>query len=326
MKAAILTQIGAPLDVVDLQVPPLQVGHVLVRMQYAAICGAQLNEQDGTKGPDRYLPHLIGHEGCGEVIAIGPGVTTKQVGDQVICHWRPSEGIAAKGPVYDCHGTNVNAGPMACFATECVVSENRLTLCPDWIQPRVAPLFGCALLTSYGVITRDAQVKPGDHVLVFGCGGVGMAIIQMLQLIKTTVIAVDPVPEKRTQAERYCTYATTSPPSGPYDVVIDTTGKSKVIEAAYRLTAQRGKTILVGVPNVSDPIAIDSLPLHFGKLLKGSHGGDAVPHEDIPRIAAFGELNFEELITHEFPLDQINDAFDLVRSGSAGRVLLRMDA
>src|SRR4051812_22814314 len=124
MTAAILTSLRAPLFVTDVILPPLDVGQVHVRMHYAAICGAQLNEIDGSKGPDKFLPHLLGHEGVGTVAAIGPGVTTKAVGDRVILHWRPSEGIAAKGPVYDWNGTKVHAGPMACFASECVVSEN----------------------------------------------------------------------------------------------------------------------------------------------------------------------------------------------------------
>src|SRR6185312_8858860 len=86
MKAAILTELNTPLVVDEIEVPPLDVGHVLVRVQYASICGAQLGEIAGKKGPDRYVPHLLGHEGVGTVEAVGPGVTTKRVGDRVILH------------------------------------------------------------------------------------------------------------------------------------------------------------------------------------------------------------------------------------------------
>ena len=331
MKAAILTELGKPLTVADVwsYTHPL-VGQVLVRVKYAAICGAQLNEIDGVKGPDKYLPHLLGHEGVGEVLDIGPGVKTKAVGDKVILHWRPSEGIAANGSVYDWNGTAVNAGPMACFAEQCIVSENRLTLLPDGIDERVAPLFGCALTTAYGVVTRDADIKPGDSVLVFGCGGVGLPIVQMAAaLVNAFVTISEPQYEKAQKALERGGMAFNPNTSGFYDVVIDTTGNSDVIRAAYDWTKPQGRTILVGVPRHDDPITIHSLPLHFGKVLTGSHGGDSKPHEDIPRLAKLvraGKLNLDGLVTHEFPLEQINDAMALVRSGEAGRVLLRMNS
>jgi S-(hydroxymethyl)glutathione dehydrogenase/alcohol dehydrogenase len=335
MKAAILTELNQPLLVADVELPALGVGQVLVQMQYASICGAQLGEIAGTKGPDKYLPHLLGHEGVGTVLEIGPGVTTKAVGDRVILHWRPSEGIAAAGAIYEWNEPNpwgvagVSAGPMACFAEQCVVSENRLTKLPEGIDPRVAPLFGCALTTAYGVITRDADLKPGQSVLIFGAGGVGLPIVQMAALVNAhPIVVVDPVDAKRDAV--YLRGGQPWPLGHDYfDVVIDTTGKSKVIEDAYRYTAPHGRTILVGVPRHDNPITIHSLPLHFGKVLTGSHGGAAKPHEDIPRLAKLvraGKLNLDGLITHEYALDCINEALDMVRSGDAGRVLVRMGA
>ncbi len=331
MKAAILTELRKPLIVADLDLPSLDVGQVLVKVKYAAICGAQLNEIDGAKGQDKYLPHLLGHEGVGIVQQLGPGVTTKSVGDKVVLHWRPSEGIAAAGALYEWNEPNewgvayCQGGPMACFADQCIVSENRLTLLPDGIDQRVAPLFGCALTTAYGVVTRDAKLQPGESVLIFGAGGVGLAIVMMARLVNAYPIHVeDPVWEKVQAAwQRGAQKLLKS----QYDVVIDTTGRSEVIQEAYSLTKPQGRTILVGVPRHDDPITIHSLPLHFGKILSGSHGGDSKPHEDIPRLAKLvraGLLNLDGLITHEFPLEQVNDAIALVRSGEAGRVLLRM--
>jgi S-(hydroxymethyl)glutathione dehydrogenase/alcohol dehydrogenase len=112
------------------------------------------------------------------------------------------------------------------------------------------------------------------------------------------------------------------------DVVIDTTGRARVIETAYELTHPDGKTILVGVPRKGDNISIYSLPLHFKKVLTGSHGGSADPHIDIPRYVRLlkaGRMTLDGLVTHEFPLDQVNEAIATVRRGEAGRVLLRMD-
>jgi S-(hydroxymethyl)glutathione dehydrogenase/alcohol dehydrogenase len=110
--------------------------------------------------------------------------------------------------------------------------------------------------------------------------------------------------------------------------VIDTTGRAKVIELAYDLTQPDGRTILVGVPRKGDNISIYSLPLHFNKVLTGSHGGDSRPHIDIPRYIGLiraGKMTLDGLVTHEFPLEEVNDAIALVRKGEAGRVLLRMD-
>jgi S-(hydroxymethyl)glutathione dehydrogenase / alcohol dehydrogenase len=111
------------------------------------------------------------------------------------------------------------------------------------------------------------------------------------------------------------------------DVVVDTTGRARVIEQAYDLTHPDGRTILVGVPRKGDNVNIYTLPLHFKKVLKGSHGGDSAPDEDIPRLTRLfrhKKIELDSLITHEFPLERINEALDVVRSGEAGRVLIRM--
>src|SRR5262245_23489710 len=100
MKAAVLVETDKPLVLADLELPQLGVGQVLVKIAFSAICGAQLNEISAVKGPDKFLPHLLGHEGVGTVQATGPGVTTKAVGDRVILHWRPSLGIQSQPPLY----------------------------------------------------------------------------------------------------------------------------------------------------------------------------------------------------------------------------------
>ncbi len=342
MKAAILTQTGSPLKVVELTMPKtLAVGQVRVKIFYSGICGAQIGEIAATKGPDKFLPHCLGHEGVGGVTQIGHGVSTVKVGQRVVLHWRPSDGIQSEPPVYQWRGKRVNAGWVTTFQEQAIVSENRLTPLPDGIALRHAPLLGCALTTAYGVVTRDADIKPGQSVLVFGAGGVGLPIINMAARLVSAhpVVAIDPIREKWHAAIRVGAKAAFAPSipdaellecyCGLFDCVIDTTGRSEVIERAYRLTKPKGKTILVGVPKHDDPIRIDSLPLHFGKLLTGSEGGQSKPHEDIPRLGRLvrsGKLAIDDLFTHEFSLKQINKALDLVRSGTAGRVLLRMNA
>jgi len=343
MKAAILTELKKPLVVADIELPKqLSFGQVLVKIHYSGICGAQLNEIEGAKGPDKFLPHLLGHEGSGVVEAIGPGVKTLSVGDHVVLHWRPGRGLQSETPIYDWQGQKVNAGWVTTFNEKAIVSENRLTVIPKDFGMRLAPLFGCAVTTAMGVINNDAQVKIGQSVVVFGVGGVGLNIVQAASLVSANpIVAIDLIDEKLTMARKFgATHAINAKNNQAIaeqvraivgkngaDVVIDTTGSARVIESAYELTHADGRTILVGVPRKGDNISIYSLPLHFKKILKGSHGGSSEPHLDIPRYIALcqsGKMSLEGLITDEFPLEEINVALDRVRSGQSGRVIIKM--
>ncbi len=141
MKAAILVKTGEPLVLADLHMPELGFGQVHVRIHYSGICGAQINEIDGAKGPDQFLPHLLGHEASGTVLRTGIGVRTVREGDHVVLHWRPSAGLQAEAPKYDWNGRVVNAGWVTTFNDEAIISENRLTVLPPDFDLRLAPLF-----------------------------------------------------------------------------------------------------------------------------------------------------------------------------------------
>ena len=340
-KAAILAQSRAPLIVDEIALPEaLGVGHVLVKVLYSTICGAQLNEIAAAKGPDKFLPHLLGHEASARVIEIGPGVTTVKPDDIVVLHWRPSQGIQCQPPAYKWRDKKLNAGWVTTFNEYAVVSENRMTAIPSNYNLRDAPLLGCAVTTAAGVINNDANVKIGESVVIFGVGGVGLNVVQFANLAGANpIIAIDLVDAKLDMARARGATHVLNPNdvvdveaevrkiagAGGPDKVIETTGAKSVIELAYNLTHADGTCVLVGVP--SEKVSIYTLPIHFNKVLTGSHGGDAVPHVDIPRLIRLieaGRLSFEGLITHEFPLDEINAALDVVRSGTAGRVLLQV--
>ena len=338
-KAAILVESRAPLVVDEVEFPAnLDVGQVLVKVLYTTICGAQVNEIAAAKGPDRFLPHLLGHEASAEVVEIGPGVTTVTPGDTVVLHWRQGRGIQSKTPSYRWQDTKLNAGWVTTFNEYAVVSENRMTVIPSDYDLRTAPLLGCAATTAAGVINNDAKLKIGESIAVFGAGGVGLNIVQFARLAGAhPIVAVDLLDHKLDMARRFgATHVVNSSQhddvgaeirrvvgaDGP-DKVIETTGVKSVIELAYDLTHADGTCVLVGVP--SENVTIYTLPLHFRKVLTGSHGGSAEPHIDIPRLVRLneaGRISFEGFITHEFSLEDINAAFDLVRSGAAGRVLL----
>jgi len=344
IKATILVAQRAPLEVVELDLPEeLSFGQVLVKVHYSGICGSQINEIEGAKGPDKFLPHLLGHEGSGTVVAAGRGVKRVKPGDRVVMHWRQADGVQAEVPAYAWNGRKVNAGWVTTFNNYAIVSENRITPIPRDFDLRLAPLLGCAVTTAIGVVNNDAHVKIGQSVVVFGVGGVGLNIAQAAAMVSAhPIVGIDLVDGKLDMARRFgATHCINSAKVGDLaakirmivgnagaDVVVDTTGNARVIEQAYELTHADGKTILVGVPKKGDNISIYSLPLHFKKVLTGSHGGSAEPHVDIPRyirLIQAGKLSLAGLVTHEFKLEQINEAIAVMRSAEAGRVLVAMD-
>ena len=343
MKAAILAESKQPLVIDDIALPDnLEFGQVLVDIHYSGICGAQINEIDAAKGPDKFLPHLLGHEGSGVVQEVGPSVTTVKKGDHVVLHWRPSKGIQSPTPKYNWNGKTVNAGWVTSFNEQAVISENRLTVIPDDFDMRIAPLFGCAITTAFGVVNNDAQIKVGQSVVIIGVGGVGLNIAQAASMVSAhPIVGVDLLEQKLEMGKKFgLTHGLIGGKeqindsirdivgAQGADVVIETTGNSRIIEQAYELTHPDGKTILVGVPKKGDNISIYSLPLHFNKVLTGSHGGNAVPDIEIPRyirLMEAGKMTLDGLITHEFPLDEINEALDLFRSGEAGRIVINFN-
>ena len=340
MKAAILVESKKPLVVANVDLPKkLEYGQVLVKIFYSGICGAQVNEEiEAAKGPDKFLPHLLGHEGSGVVEKIGDGVATVKPGDHVVLHWRKSKGIQSGVPKYLWKGKQVNAGWITTFNEKAIVSENRLTVIPKDFDMRTAALFGCAVTTGFGVVNNDAKIKIGQSVLIFGVGGLGLNIAYASSMVSAyPIVGIDLHEHKIDLGKKFgLTHGITVKSNNlekeiyniigmkGADVVIETTGIAKVIEQAYQLTASDGKTILVGVPK--EKISIYSLPLFFDKKLTGSHGGSSNPDNDIPRYIRLinnNKMSLKDLITHEFNLEEINKAIDLFRSGKAGRIIIK---
>lgn len=343
MKAAILVSQNKPLVIDQVELPTeLDYGQVLVKVCYSGICGSQLGEIDGVKGEDKYLPHLLGHEGSGEVLEIGPGVTHVKLGDHVVLHWMKGAGIDAVPPVYSWKGKSLNAGFVTTFNEYALVSENRLTPIPKDFDLKVAPLFGCAVTTGLGVINNNAQLKIGESIVIFGAGGIGLNVVQGASMVSANpIIAVDIYDNKLKIAKMFgATHLLNSRRcdikdeiskivgSQGADVVVDNTGDTNVIAIAYELTQPQGRTILVGVPKIGSKVSIHTLPLHFGKVLTGSHGGESNPSVDIPkyvRLYQAGRLKLKELITDRFSLAEINTAIQMMRRGEiAGRCLIEI--
>ena len=341
MKAAILIESRKPLVIADIDLPTkLEFGQVLVKICYSGVCGSQINEIDAAKESDKFLPHLLGHEGSGIVEKIGEGVTTVKVSDHVVLHWRKSSGVESVTPRYFWNGKKLNAGRITTFNEKAIVSENRLTVIPSNFDMRTAPLFGCAVTSGFGIVNNDAKVKIGQSVLIFGVGGIGLNVAQASSMVSAyPIIGIDIHKHKIDMGKKFgLTHGITTDSNNlkkeihsiigdkGADITVDTTGNTKVIEQAYELTASDGKTILAGVPK--DKITIYSLPLHFKKILTGSHGGDSIPDIEIPRYIRLinkKKMTLDNMITDEFKLTEINSAIDLLRSGKAGRIVIKMN-
>ena len=204
-KAAILVEQNKDLVIGEITLPKtLDIGQVLVKIRYSGICGSQLGEIDGVKGPDPWLPHLLGHEGSGHAVAVGPGVKHVKPGDAVVLHWRPSKGIEATPAKYSWNGKVVNAGWVTTFNDHAVIAENRLTAIPAGTDLKAAALYGCAVTTGFGVIDNRAKIKLGESVVVFGAGGIGLNIVQGAALAGArTIVAVDRY-ANRLELARHC--------------------------------------------------------------------------------------------------------------------------
>jgi S-(hydroxymethyl)glutathione dehydrogenase/alcohol dehydrogenase len=344
MKAAILVELRKPLVVDEVELPQsLEVGQVLVKIHYSGICGSQLGEIDGAKGEDKFLPHLLGHEASGTVMETGPGVRQVKPGDPVVLHWRKGLGIEGVPPRYRWRGAQLNAGWIATFNEYAIVAENRLTPIPAGCDFEVAALFGCAVTTGFGVIENNARVRIGEAVVVFGAGGVGLNVVQAAALVGAhPVIAVDLHDNRLELAKSLGATHTINANTGDAfaeirtvlggdqaDVFIDNTGQPAIIESGYTVTKPQGKVVLVGVPKKGSDIRIHSLPLHFGKSLAGSHGGESHPHSDIARYFRMYQakkIALDTLITERYPLEGINEAIEGMKTGrTAGRCMVKLD-
>jgi len=333
MKAAVLEKINAPLAIREVIPTDLKVGQVLVKVLASGLCGAQLHEIKGHRGNAKFLPHLMGHEGCGIVKEIGPGVTTVEEGDKVVMHWRPGSGIESEFPQYILGDKTISSGKCTTLSEESIVSENRVTKVPSDTPPVLAAMLGCSLTTALGIIDNECDLKFGESVAVIGCGGVGLNLIQAAKMRSAFPIYGVDVNDKMFELSIDMgadVFSRDMSNVSKVDVILDTTGNCSVITKAFDLLAPSGRLIMVGQPQPDANLNILN-PLSFfdgqGKSVRASQGGGTKPEIDIPRYVALankGIIDYETLHTDTFTLDEINEAFDLLKSGNAGRIIIKI--
>ena len=344
-KGAILRKLKKPLFVSsELTIPPLKRGQILVKLAYSGICKSQIMEIEGKRGEDKYLPHLLGHEGSGVVVAVGPGVKKVKPKNRVVLTWIKCKGIDADTPEFHdgCCG-KVNAGKVTTFNEIAIISENRCVPLPDHIPMDVGALLGCAVLTGFGIITRELRPKKDSTIAIFGLGGIGMsALIACLSLSPSKLIAVDINSKKLKLAKAlgatHCINAAKKNPEEEIkkltpdtlgaDYSVDCSGFVGTIEQAFNSIRRGGKTIFASHPEAGAKISIDPFELINGKTIYGSWGGSSLPDLDIPLIGKLiksQKINLEKLISKKYTIKNINQAISDFKEGKVLRPLIKFE-
>jgi S-(hydroxymethyl)glutathione dehydrogenase/alcohol dehydrogenase len=341
-EAAVLFETGKPLRPVTLTIPALKPGQVLIEIAYSGVCHTQLLEVSGQRGPDRFLPHTLGHEGSGTVSEVGPDVRKVKPGDRVVVSWIKGSGAEVGSTVYQSAEGPINSGAVSTFMRRTVTCENRVTPIPEAMPLREAALLGCAIPSGAGVVLNTAGVKPGSSVAVFGIGGIGLSAVLAANLVHaTTIIAVDVLDHKLEQARRLgATHLINARRQDPLasiqeitggrgvDYAIEAAGRRETMEEAFRAVRDKGGLcVLAGNLPHGECIALNPFELIQGKRIVGTWGGESQPDRDIPlyvELYLTGRFKLDLLITHEYRLEDINRAFDDLEHGKVGRALVNM--
>jgi len=341
-QAAILVDTTHPLQLMELSLPQLRDGQLLVEIAYSGVCHSQLNEVRGRRGVDRFLPHTLGHEGSGTVIAIGKNVTKAKPGDKVVLSWLKGSGSDVPSTTYESPQGSINSGAISTFMRCTVTCESRITVIPEAFPLKLAALLGCAVPTGAGIVFNTSQLKANESVAVIGTGGIGLSAVMAAKAIGADpIIAVDIISHKLAKAQEMgATHlldaSATSTLEGirgitngkGVDVAIECSGHISAMEQAFEsVRTGGGLCVIAGNPAQGQTMSINPFSLIGGKRLLGSWGGETQPDSDIPKyIDMFlrGQLALEKLVTNEYPLGDINQALDDLEAGRVVRAMVDM--
>tara|TARA_B110001450_G_C17656582_1_gene495522 strand:+ start:117 stop:1157 length:1041 start_codon:yes stop_codon:yes gene_type:complete len=342
-KAAILVEIKKPLEIVELEIPTLREGQILVKITNSGICGTQLMEIDGRKGEDKWLPHCLGHEATATVLEKHVSVRKFNLDDPVVLSWIKGSGMEAGGCQYIWDGIKVNAGPITTFQEYAIVSENRATKLNYPLPDAAYVLLGCAAPTGMGAVMNVLNGKKGHSIAILGAGGIGFCSILMAKEIGMHPIIVVDVSDHRLKLAKAAgadivinsknknvSDAVRRQEKDGLDFCVEATGNKAVIESLMGcLKSRSGKAVVVG--NVSYGESVNIFPADFndGKTLLGTWGGNSDPDHDMGLFSDIIEKNkqfVDKLCPTMFCLEEINDALDAMRKKTVGRAVLNLSS
>lgn len=359
MRAAVLRNIGDDkLDVVqDAGVTETAPGLVRVAIKATGVCHSDLSVMTGVI--PQPAPVILGHEGAGEIVEVGAGVPDLAVGDHVIVAW-----VAPCGKCSFCIGGQPNlcstvlmeagfvqrftvggepAFGMAgtgTFCDEVVLPYQSVVKIPTDVPWDVASLIGCAVTTGVGAAINTAKVKPASSVVVFGCGGVGISVIQGARIAGAAeIVAVDLMENKRENAKRFGATHACAPDDldalkaeltdgNGFDYAFEAIGLPQTIRAAFDAARRGGTAVVVGVGRTDQIVEFNAFELFYlEKTLMGTIYGSADVRRDFHRMIRLwrtGRLDLEGMITQKMGLDDINQAFDDMKAGKVIRTVIEL--
>lgn len=330
---------------------------VRVRIRASGVCHSDLSAMTGVVANRR--PFVLGHEGAGEVLEVGADVRAVRPGDHVTVCWVPPCGHCAfclRGegnlcsevfipaaqtpnflldgePVYGMCGTGT-------LAEEVVLPWQCAIPVPDDVPFDVAALIGCGVTTGVGAVFNTAQVRPGSNVAVIGCGGVGVSVIQGARIAGAAeILAIDPSADKRELVGRFGATRAAAPEDARalmkeltgkqgFDYVFECVGRASLVRQAYELTRRGGSVVVVGVGSREDKVEFTMNELFYDnkRILSTMYGGGdvRVEYDRLIRLWRAGRLDLESMVTARLPLERIDEAFDLLRSGAAIRTVIEL--
>jgi S-(hydroxymethyl)glutathione dehydrogenase / alcohol dehydrogenase len=364
MTAAVLDGAGQKLRIDEVELAPPRDGEVLVKVAASGLCASDLNAIDGkrTLAP---FPAVPGHEAAGLVVETGPQVTRLAVGDAVVMSIVPSCGtcpacVAGRRNHCQTAGRAMNRGTLldgslrlsrngepvhhfltvSSFAQYAVVPESGAVAIDARIPLDRAALISCAVLTGVGAVRNTARVRPGSRVAVFGCGGIGLNVVQGARLAGAArIVAIDVTEEKLDLARRFgatdVVHAGQEDPAetirrlmGGADYAFEAAGREQTVQQAWSSLDVGGEAVVVGLMPHGATVTLSAGPFVNEQVIRGCHFGSAHLQLDVPALAGHylaGNLLLDELITRHIGLAELNDAFDALRAGKGARSVLVLD-
>jgi S-(hydroxymethyl)glutathione dehydrogenase/alcohol dehydrogenase len=363
MKAAVLYEARTPLVVETVDLDDPKEGEVLVRLASAGVCHSDYHVMKGEWTLP--LPMVLGHEAAGVVEKVGNGVTQVKPGDHVILNFRPNCGwcrYCAIGRPVLCNGADSLRWMMfdgtvrlhkggqdiyhfartASFAEYAVVPQSGAVPVRQDMPLDKACLVGCSVMTGIGAVINTAKVQPGSSVVVIGCGGIGLNVIQGAALAGAErIIAVDVLENKLAYAREFGATDIIDASSGDTaarvrdltdggaDYAFEAIGNSRTILQAYESTRLGGVTTIVGMAPEDDQVTINALSIpRTEKVIMGSWYGSARPWVDLPKMVDLylsGRIKIDPLISRTYRLEEINPAYDALEKGEVARSILMFD-
>ncbi len=362
VKAAVAYQAGAPLSIETVTLAGPKTGEVLVEIKASGVCHTDAFTLSGDD-PEGIFPAILGHEGAGVVVEVGAGVTSVKPGDHVIPLYTPEcrqceyclsqktnlcqairatqgQGLMPDGtsrfslhgkPLFHYMGTST-------FAQYSVMPEIAVAKIRKDAPFDKVCYIGCGVTTGVGAVINTAKVKPGDRVVVFGLGGIGLNVIQGARMVGASmIVGVDINPSRQALAEKFGMTHFVNPREVegdlvPYLVGLTKGGADHSFECVGNVDLMRqalecchkgwGVSTIVGVAGAGKEISTRPFQLVTGRVWQGSAFGGARGRTDVPKIVDWymeGKINIDDLITHVMPIEQINDAFDLMHEGKSIR-------